>query len=150
LDEPTSGVDPISRKQFWEIIQNQAKSGVTILVTTHYLEEANYCSRLALIYKGKIIALNTPGELKNNFPKTVLRLKVKNLVEIIEILKDNPHFINISIWQGALQIILKEENSQNALEKILKEKQIIPMELKKTSPSLEDVFVYLVNQSDEL
>ncbi len=74
LDEPTSGVDPISRRQFWDLIHQMASEGVTVFVTTHYMEEAEYCNRLALIFRGKIVALGTPSELKRDSMKGELLL----------------------------------------------------------------------------
>jgi ABC-2 type transport system ATP-binding protein len=74
LDEPTSGVDPISRRQFWDLIHQMAEEGVTVFVTTHYMEEAEYCNRLALIFRGKMVALGTPSELKRDSMKGELLL----------------------------------------------------------------------------
>ncbi|MFZ0743676.1 MAG: ABC transporter ATP-binding protein, partial [Terracidiphilus sp.] len=74
LDEPTSGVDPISRRRFWELIHQMAGEGVTVFVTTHYMEEAEYCNRLALIFRGKIVALGTPTQLKQSSMKGELLL----------------------------------------------------------------------------
>jgi ABC-2 type transport system ATP-binding protein len=74
LDEPTSGVDPISRRQFWDLIHQMAQEGVTVFVTTHYMEEAEYCNRLALIFRGKMVALGTPSELKRDSMKGELLL----------------------------------------------------------------------------
>ena len=69
LDEPTSGVDPISRRQFWDLIYEMSSHGVTVFVTTHYMDEAEYCHRLGLIYRGELIALGTPHELKSEMPR---------------------------------------------------------------------------------
>ena len=65
MDEPTSGVDPISRRNFWDLIYHLAGEGVTVFVTTHYMDEAEYCDRLAMIYRGELVAIGTPDELKN-------------------------------------------------------------------------------------
>jgi ABC-2 type transport system ATP-binding protein len=70
LDEPTSGVDPIARKNFWQFIKNMARAGVTVFVTTHYMDEAENCDRIAMIYKGSIIAMGSPAELKSSFIKS--------------------------------------------------------------------------------
>jgi len=85
LDEPTSGTDPISRQRFWELIKAMAKKGVTVFVTTHYMDEAENCDRLALIYKGDIIAAATPEELKANFKEDKLRPSLEEVfVSLIE------------------------------------------------------------------
>ena len=89
LDEPTSGVDPLSRRQFWDLIYEMAGKGVTIFVTTHYMDEAEYCDRLALINQGKIIALGTPGELKSGqMPEDVWELETERLIEAMGFLKE--------------------------------------------------------------
>lgn len=88
LDEPTSGVDPISRRNFWNLIYDMSKAGTTIFVTTHYMDEADYCDRLALIYRGKIIAEGTPNELRREHMKqNVLEIEVDRFVEAMEILQ---------------------------------------------------------------
>lgn len=90
LDEPTSGVDPVSRRNFWELIYGMSQSGITIFVTTHYMDEAEYCDRLALIYRGKIIAGGRPGELKQEYMKRdVLEIEVDRPVEAMEALYRN-------------------------------------------------------------
>ena len=88
LDEPTSGVDPISRRQFWELIHRMAEEGVTVFVTTHYMEEAEYCNRLALIFRGAVAALGTPSELKKSMKGELL------LVECVSHLATRSNFYN--------------------------------------------------------
>ena len=88
LDEPTSGVDPLSRRMFWDLTYGMAARGVTVFVTTHYMDEAEYCDRLALIDQGKIIALGTPGELKTTYmPEEVWELETDRLNEALVLLK---------------------------------------------------------------
>jgi ABC-2 type transport system ATP-binding protein len=88
LDEPTSGVDPISRRNFWNMIYEMAKAGTTVFVTTHYMDEADYCDRLALIYRGKIIAEGTPSELRKNYmTREVLEIEADHVVEAMEFLE---------------------------------------------------------------
>jgi ABC-2 type transport system ATP-binding protein len=87
LDEPTSGVDPISRRNFWNLINEMSKAGITIFVTTHYMDEADYCNRLGLIYRGRIIAEGTPNELKQKYmTRYVLEVETDNLVQAMEVL----------------------------------------------------------------
>src|SRR5208337_2925179 len=93
LDEPTSGVDPISRRNFWDMINDLASEGITVFVTTHYMEEAEYCHRLALMNWGKIIALGTPGELKKNWMKeTVLNVECDHFMRAEDLLRQDPMF----------------------------------------------------------
>ncbi len=91
LDEPTSGVDPISRRQFWDLIHQMAQEGVTVFVTTHYMEEAEYCNRLALIFRGKMVALGTPTELKRDSMKgELLLVECEPLGSAVEALQSAP------------------------------------------------------------
>ncbi len=93
LDEPTSGVDPLSRRNFWDLINDMASRGVTVFVTTHYMEEAEYCNRLVLMNKGRIIALGTPGDLKKHWMReSVLKLECDNLMEAAELLEKESGF----------------------------------------------------------
>ena len=90
LDEPTSGVDPISRRNFWNLINEMSKAGITIFVTTHYMDEADYCNRLALIYRGRIIAEGTPNEMKQKYmTRYVLEVEVDKVVEAMEVMYKN-------------------------------------------------------------
>ena len=91
LDEPTSGVDPISRRNFWSLIQQMGEKGVTTFVTTHYMDEAEYCGRLALIYQGRMIALGTPSELKvRSLSQGILEVECDPLVPALDLLKKEP------------------------------------------------------------
>src|SRR5512147_2104669 len=88
LDEPTSGVDPVSRRNFWALIYDLARGGTTIFVTTHYMDEADYCDRLALIYRGKIIAEGAPNELRRKYmTRDVLEIEAEPLVNALEALE---------------------------------------------------------------
>ncbi len=101
LDEPTSGVDPISRRRFWELIHQMAAEGVTVFVTTHYMEEAEYCNRLALIFRGKIVALGTPSELKQSAMRGELLLgECAPLGSALEILQSAPGVIDTQLFLG--------------------------------------------------
>src|SRR5208282_6000838 len=103
LDEPTSGVDPISRRQFWDLIHHMAEEGVTVFVTTHYMEEAEYCNRLALIFRGKIVALGTPSELKQKYMRgELLLVECEPLGEAVEILRSAPDVIDAAVFGRAL------------------------------------------------
>ena len=87
LDEPTSGVDPVSRRNFWGLIHDLADGGTTVFVTTHYMEEADYCDRLALIYRGRIIAEATPMELRQKYMKQdILEIEVDRVADAMEVL----------------------------------------------------------------
>ena len=109
LDEPTSGVDPISRRRFWDLIHHMAEEGVTVFVTTHYMEEAEYCNRLALIFRGKIVALGTPSELKQKSMKgELLLVECEPLGNAVEVLQSAPDVIDAAVFGNALHLVVRD------------------------------------------
>src|SRR4030043_1505355 len=109
LDEPTSGVDPISRRNFWSLIHQMGERGVTTFVTTHYMDEAEYCDRLALIYRGKIVALGTPSELKlNTLSQGVMEVECDPLIPALDLLKREPWVSEAAVFGEGLHVIGKE------------------------------------------
>jgi ABC-2 type transport system ATP-binding protein len=144
LDEPTSGVDPISRRNFWKLIYEMSKTGTTVFVTTHYMDEADYCDRLALIYRGKIIAEGTPNELKlEHMTKDVLEIEVDRVVEAMIILNGNK--IETAVFGSLLHATVDNaEAGISGIRKLLGESNIAVRKLEKIVPSLEDVFVTLI------
>ncbi|NWF55890.1 MAG: ABC transporter ATP-binding protein [Syntrophaceae bacterium] len=156
LDEPTSGVDPLSRRRFWNLIYGMAGRGITIFVTTHYMDEAEYCDRLALIYRGKIIALGTPGELKKEFmPEAVWELETDDLVKSLEVLKmaagtiHEPPLREVAVFGNTLHLVTpKGADLASSLPSLLSAQGIGTRRLEKIDPSLEDVFVSLVEEKD--
>lgn len=144
LDEPTSGVDPLSRRNFWNMIYQMAQEGITIFVTTHYMDEADYCDRLALIYRGRIIAEGTPHELRDVFMKRdVLEIEASPFVEAMEILHDKG--IETAIFGTLLHATVdKAEISIPLIRKYLETADIQVGRIEEISPSLEDVFVTLI------
>ncbi len=153
LDEPTSGVDPLSRRRFWDLIYELAGRGVTVFVTTHYMDEAEYCDRLALIDQGKIIALGTPAELKTHYMhEAVWELETDRLNESLTLLRETaggvhelPLFSEVAVFGNTLHIIVgKNEDLSLSLPPFLAGHGIIPRRLERIEPSLEDVFVSLV------
>lgn len=137
LDEPTSGVDPISRRNFWDIIYKSAEEGITVFVTTHYLDEANFCDELALIYKGKIIASGNLKNLKKELIKeNILEIELDNYMEAIPILQRN--WFDPKIFGNFLHIdLLEHEIEILKIKEILKEFEIKRMD--KLIFSLEDL-----------
>ena len=116
LDEPTSGVDPISRRQFWDLIYQMAHEGVTIFVTTHYMEEAEYCNRLALIYRGKMVALGTPSELKQNFMKgELLLVECEPLGPAVDALQNAPGIMDAAVFGNALHLVVPHDVRRSKL-----------------------------------
>ena len=108
LDEPTSGVDPISRRNFWDLIYAMARGGVTILVTTHYMEEAEFCDRLVLIYQGRIVAQGTPRELKEEVRETILMVNPEDLDAALSLIKGLPGVAEAAVFGDGLHVAVAE------------------------------------------
>jgi len=151
LDEPTSGVDPISRRNFWELIHQMAAEGVTIFVTTHYMDEAEYCNRLALIYRGRLVALGTPTELKQRGMKgELLLLECAPLGRAVEVLEDAPGLpaaaglLDAAVFGNALHLVVPDATvAIPAVRAYLAERGVEVTRLEPIRPTLEDVFVSL-------
>ncbi len=151
LDEPTSGVDPLSRRRFWDLIYEMAGKGVTVFVTTHYMDEAEYCDRLALINQGRIVALGTPAELKTRYmPEAVWELETDHLIDSLQALKESQRFSEVAVFGNALHVVAKKgEDLSSFLPSILAGEGIPPKRLEQIEPSLEDVFVSLIEAEDQ-
>ena len=145
LDEPTSGVDPISRRQFWDLIDGMAQEGVTVFVTTHYMEEAEYCNRLALIFRGRIVALGTPTELKRkSMQGELLLVECQPLSEAVEALQNAPGVMDAAVFGNALHLVVRSaDEAAPRMEEFLRDRGIKAERIEKISPTLEDVFVSL-------
>jgi ABC-2 type transport system ATP-binding protein len=145
LDEPTSGVDPISRRRFWDLIHQMAQQGVTVFVTTHYMEEAEYCNRLALIFRGKIVALGTPSELKRSSMKgQMLLVECAPLGQALDALQSAPGVLDAAVFGNALHLSVADaEGSIPEIGAFLRARGMVPGKIEKIRPTLEDVFVSL-------
>jgi ABC-2 type transport system ATP-binding protein len=150
LDEPTSGVDPISRRNFWDVIHQMAGDGVTVFVTTHYMDEAEYCNRLALIDRGKMVALGTPGELKQRSMKgDLLLLECEPLGTAVEILPQAPGVLDAAVFGNTMHLVVSDAASAiAAVTRFLTAHDVQVQKLERIRPSLEDVFVALTAGAD--
>ena len=148
LDEPTSGVDPISRRNFWSLIQEMAGKGVTTFVTTHYMDEAEYCGRLALIYQGKVIALGTPSELKmKTLSQGVLEVECDPLIPALDLLKKASWVSESAVFGDGLHVIGKEGvDLEREIDAVFQKNGILLKRMGAIRPSLEDVFVSLIEK----
>ena len=147
LDEPTSGVDPISRRQFWDLIHQMAEEGVTVFVTTHYMEEAEYCNRLALIFHGKVVALGTPSELKRNSMKgSLVLIECEPLGKAVEVLQSSPDVMDAAVFGNALHLVVRDAvAAMPRIEKYLADRGVAVSRIEQIRPTLEDVFVSLTS-----
>ncbi len=144
LDEPTSGVDPVSRRNFWGLIHDLADGGTTVFVTTHYMEEADYCDRLALIYRGQIIAEATPMELRQRYMKReILEVEVDRVADAMEVLLKKG--IENAIFGSTLHVTVDNALVAGAqIRGTLESAGVVVRRVEKIIPSLEDVFVTLI------
>lgn len=148
LDEPTSGVDPISRRNFWDMIYALAERGVTILVTTHYMEEAEFCDRLVLIYQGRLIAQGTPRDLKTLVPEDILAVYPDRLGESLDILKRLPQFGNVAVFGDGLHLTTTHlDTAETDLREALAAHGIAVRALHRVKPTLEDAFISLIEKA---
>jgi ABC-2 type transport system ATP-binding protein len=148
LDEPTSGVDPISRRAFWDLIYDLAGRGTTVFVSTHYMEEAEYCNRLALMNRGRIIALDRPAGLRAGMPAPLLEIETPDGPGAVEALAKAPGVIEAGLHGRLVHVLVQDaEAARAALPKALAARGITVGSVHAVEPSLEDVFVALVRSS---
>jgi len=149
LDEPTAGVDPLSRRKFWHVIKELARQGVTILVTTHYMDEAEQCDRIGLISNGKLIAIDTPKNLKADYIKgALIEIECSDVMRGLEILREQPAFRDVALYGLFLHVMAEDENQKDLIQSILESNRIEVRRIEKILPSLEDVFVFLVEKGN--
>ena len=147
LDEPTSGVDPVSRQQFWELIHQMVAEGVTVFVTTHYMDEAEYCNRLVMIDRGKIVAMGTPTELKRTSMRgQLLLVECEPLGPGLAILPGVPGVLDAAVFGNAVHVVVQDvAQATSAIRDALVAQNIQVRRIEPISPSLEDVFVALTS-----
>jgi len=147
LDEPTSGVDPLARRRFWDLIYDLAEAGTTVFVSTHYMEEAEYCSRLALMNRGRLIALDKPAALKQMMTEPIFELHTDNAPDAVEALQQAPGIIDAAMFGRALHVSVEnEEAATRDIPRILDASGLSCKSLRRIIPSLEDVFVSLIRR----
>ena len=150
LDEPTGGVDPLSRRQFWDLIDRLSASGVTVLVTTHYLDEAEHCHRLAIIHAGRLAAIGSTEELKHVFAgRSILEIQAASPVEAMRLLDRMPEVEKTSVFGTAVHAVLKADAGEVAtgLKNRLEVAGMPVASIAPVEPSLEDVFLELVERA---
>ena len=148
LDEPTGGVDPLSRRRFWDLIGTLSRDGVTVLVTTHYLDEAEHCHRIAIIQAGKLAALGTATELKQVFSaRPIVEINASQPVQAMAILDKNANVEKTSLFGTAVHAVLRNASTDPAvLAAALRAEGIEVTSIGAVTPSLEDVFLDVVER----
>jgi ABC-type multidrug transport system ATPase subunit len=144
LDEPTTGVDPVSRKEFWQMLKRLQQKGISILVSTPYMDEAALCDRIALIQKGRILKIDAPATIISNYDKIIYDIKTKNMHQLILDLKNYPsQYSTYAFGEFIHYIDTNAVFSPNDIQKYLVEKDHTEIEINKTNPTIEDVFMDL-------
>ena len=150
LDEPTSGVDPISRRNFWSLIYELAGKGVTVFVTTHYMDEAEYCDRLAMIYRGELVAMGTPEEMKSRYmPTDILGLECPEPFVVLQKINEIREVKEAALFGRGLHLSVQEaKKAIPIIADFLKGSKLSYTRLEQIKPSLEDVFVSIIEERD--
>ena len=149
LDEPTGGVDPVSRREFWQLIDQLSASSVTVLVTTHYLDEAEHCHRLAIIHAGRLAAIGTTEELKRVFAdRTIVEIRTANAVEAMRLLERAPDVDKTSVFGTSVHAVLKHGlRDVDGVKARLEQAGVPVASIDPVPPSLEDVFLDVVEEA---
>jgi ABC-2 type transport system ATP-binding protein len=145
LDEPTSGVDPVARRRFWDLIDDLSASGTTVFVSTHYMEEAEYCHRLALMNRGRLIALDAPSALRRRVVEPIIEVRTDDAPRAVDALAGAPGVLEAGMFGRRLHVTVEDESTgQDTIRAVLHESGRTVDSLRTVEPSLEDVFVSLV------
>jgi ABC-2 type transport system ATP-binding protein len=149
LDEPTTGVDPVSRRDFWKILSGLIKEGITILMSTPYLDEAERCNRVALMNKGKILGLDTPQNIKKSIDREVIEIVCPEARKAYKIIKDEPGF-EVQLFGDRIDIVVQNSTKQlNNILEFFNQKGLLITSYRVIPPSLENVFIHLVGDNKE-
>jgi ABC-2 type transport system ATP-binding protein len=146
LDEATAGVDPVSRREFWDLIYKMAGDGTSVLTTTHYMDEAEYCNRIGMMHAGELIALASPDELRAQMPGTLLQVDCDGTARALQVLETMPGILEMAVHGARLHVSLADPGQANELQARLSQGGIAVRSLNVIQPSLEDVFLYMVQQ----
>jgi ABC-2 type transport system ATP-binding protein len=150
LDEPTGGVDPISRRRFWTLIDSLSAEGVTLIVTTHYLDEAERCDRIALLHHGRLVALGSVAEMKEVFAdRAILEVACPRFLEAHERLEKEPWVHEVSLFGDRLHVVVDDpEEGRRRILELLERDGNGPATVERIVPSLEDVFIHSIEQEE--
>jgi len=144
LDEPTTGVDPVSRKEFWEMLKRLQQKGITILVSTPYMDEAALCDRIALIQDGEILEIDTPEAIVKKFPKTIYNVGADNMSKLIQTLQKYEHLYSVFPFGEFVHYTDKRESFEASdLKSYLEKEGLTDISIEVTQPNIEDAFMEL-------
>ncbi len=149
LDEPTTGVDPVSRREFWDLLTEVHLEGVTIVITTPYLDEAERCTRVGLMYRGEMIACDTPGKLRADIGAVVLEAQSERALQARRRIEANEGVLTVSTHGDLLRLLVDRAERQPALEAAWRDAGIAVQNLHAVKPRLEDAFVLMLSNKDK-
>ena len=147
LDEPTTGVDAVSRKEFWEMLKGLRKEGITILVSTPYMDEAGLCDRVALIQNGKILSINTPQGIVNSFSKPLMAVKSSRMLPLLKELEKLEYVDNVYPFGEYHHVVMKDKSGETLLQQFVQNRNDKTNVLHKAQPDIEDCFIELMKTS---
>ncbi len=146
LDEATAGVDPVARRYFWDLIYRLAGEGISVLATTHYMDEADYCNTIGMMYQGRLVSLASPDTIKDSLPGVLLQVDVEDPLEVQKVLQNVPCVLHISIQGMQLHVTVKRESDIGTIQRTLARANMPPSNIEIIQPSLEDAFTSIVSQ----
>jgi ABC-type multidrug transport system ATPase subunit len=149
LDEPTTGVDAVSRKEFWDMLQNLKEQDITILVSTPYMDEASLCSRVALMQNGKIMTTGTPKEITDSFTRTILAVQAQNMFQLLQDLSASGEVEDVYSYGDYHHAVMKKDYNRKSLLHYLESKGNRNIEMHEAVASIEDCFMQLMRHKDE-
>ncbi len=144
LDEPTTGVDPVSRKEFWEMLKRLKEQGITILVSTPYMDEASLCDRIALIQNGRILSINTPQKMIHQYPELLYAIKADKMYELIKAIRKYPEVMDCYAFGEYAHVSFKNSFEDDKLRTYLITEGLTQIEIKAVPPTIEDYFIRLL------
>ncbi len=146
LDEATAGVDPISRREFWDLIYEMAGRGVSVLATTHYMDEAEYCNMIGMMHRGELIAYASPDELKNSLEGILFQVECSDPTEALQLINAFDWSLEVSIHGVLLHVIVDKASRSREIQKTLEKAGIEIYRIEESIPSLEDVFISFIEE----
>ncbi len=144
LDEPTTGVDAVSRKEFWEMLKGLRKEGITILVSTPYMDEAGLCDKVALIQNGKILSIDTPQGIVNNFSKPLMAVKSSKMLHLLKDLEQKEFVENVYPFGEYHHVVMKDKSGEQLLQQFIQRRNDETTVLYDAKPNIEDCFIALM------
>jgi ABC-type multidrug transport system ATPase subunit len=149
LDEPTTGVDPVSRKEFWEMLKRLKQQDITILVSTPYMDEATLCDRIGLIQEGRLLAVDTPQHVVDQYPETLYRIRADRMPMLLNDLRVYPHTLSCFTFGEYLHLSLKNNEAPilSQLQQYLRAKEHTHVEMDIVTPTIEDCFIRLLKSA---